>query len=174
MFRNIGFCSSKDKSFSWWWLGVKIGVVTALIVWWWLENKGKKYTQKAPAKEPRDEIQSIPLPTEDTPPGEAPLAEAVQAETPEPPATPPTEPDDLTKIEGIGPKINAALQEAGIRTYLQLADAKPAAIKQILSDAGIRIGFPDTWPEQAALAAKADWSALKALQSSLQGGRRAG
>ena len=45
-------------------------------------------------------------------------------------------------------------------------------IKKILKDAGIRIGYPDTWPEQAALAAKNDWDALTVFQGKLQGGRR--
>lgn len=167
MFRKIGFFSSENKNISWWWLGIKVGVVAALIIWWWLENKNKKIIQETASIEPRDDTQSIPLPEEETS-----QVDVLAEEMPESPAAPPTEPDDLTKIEGIGPKINATLQEAGIRTFLQLAASKPAVLKQILTDAGIRIGYPDTWPEQAALAAKADWTALEELQSSLQGGRR--
>ena len=40
-------------------------------------------------------------------------------------------PDDLTRIEGIGPKISAALQQAGIRTFGQLAALEPAALQQL-------------------------------------------
>ena len=167
MFRKISFFSSEDKKISWWWLGIKVGVVAALIIWWWLENKNKKIIQETASIEPREDTQSIPLPEEETS-----QVDVLTEEMPESPAALPTEPDDLTKIEGIGPKINATLQEAGIRTFLQLAASKPAVLKQVLTDAGIRIGYPDTWPEQAALAAKADWTALEELQSSLQGGRR--
>ena len=167
MFHKIPFFSSKDKGFSWWWLGVKVGVVTAVIIWWWLENRRQKSTPQTPGRALEEERLSIPLPVEDMDPGEPSQAAPV---APQAPVTP----DDLTKIEGIGPKINATLQQAGIRTYAQLAASKPAILKQILLDAGVRIGFPDTWPEQAVLAAKDDWDALATFKSSLKGGRRVG
>jgi len=141
--------------------------VVGLIVWWWLENRSKLFKKETTNKAVLDEIQSIPLPEESDIFGES---EAV--ESPEPLVEQPTVPDDLTKIEGIGPKINSTLQEAGIQTYIQLAASDPAELKQILTNAGIRIGYPDTWPEQAALAAKADWPALEEFQSGLKGGRR--
>ena len=169
MFRNIDLFSSEDKKFSWWWLGIKVGVVAGLIIWWWLENQNKKFMEESATQAPREKIQSIPLPMEP-----ASLDAIVVVETPESFSEHPTEPDDLTKIEGIGPKINSTLQEAGIHTFVHLAASDPAALKQILLDAGIRIGYPDTWPEQAALAAKADWTALEVFQSGLQGGRRVG
>ena len=173
MCRNIDIFSSKEKGFSWWWLGVKVGVVTALIIWWWLENQNKKFLLEESPEELYGNAKSIPLPEDDTPQGEGiPVAEALQVEMPAVPVVLPTEPDDLTIIEGIGPKINAALQESGIRTFSQLAASKRGVLHQILLDAGIRIGFPETWPEQAALAAKADWAALEGLQNGLQGGRR--
>ena len=172
MFRNIAIFSSREKSFSWWWLGIKVGVVTALVIWWWLENQKEQFLRETSSKGPQDDPQSIPLPEEEPDPGEEiPIAETTQAK---PSAPPPTELDDLTVIEGIGPKISATLEEAGIRTFAQLAASKPPVLKGILLDAGIRIAFPDTWPQQAALAAKADWTALEELQSSLQGGRRTG
>jgi predicted flap endonuclease-1-like 5' DNA nuclease len=65
--------------------------------------------------------------------------------------------DDLKKIEGIGPKIESVLQEAGIRTYAQLAVTGADRLKLILKDAGVRAA-PDTWPEQARLAAVGDWA----------------
>ena len=98
--------------------------------------------------------------------------EPIVSEPPAPSADQPAEQDDLTKIEGIGPKIYRTLQQAGIQTFQKLAASEPAVLKQILLDANIRIGFPETWPEQAGLAAKADWTGLKEFQSELQGGRR--
>ena len=81
--------------------------------------------------------------------------------------------DDLTKIEGIGPKINELLQNAGIRTFGDLAAAAPDAVKEILTAAGGNFSShdPGTWPQQAQLAADGNWDALKTLQDELQGGR---
>jgi len=59
------------------------------------------------------------------------------------------EPDDLTQISGIGPKISAILQDAGITNYAQLADADEDEIKKILSEAGLRMGDPESWIQQA-------------------------
>ncbi|NOZ50945.1 MAG: DUF4332 domain-containing protein [Chloroflexi bacterium] len=80
-------------------------------------------------------------------------------------------PDDLTRIEGIGPKISGILHEAGIHTFAQLATGDVATLQSTL-EGKVRIFFPDTWPEQAALAAKGDWDALAALQDTFKAGRR--
>jgi len=84
------------------------------------------------------------------------------------------EPDNLRRIEGIGPKIAGILNDNGIITFAQLADTSVIQLQQILTDAGLsRISKPDTWPEQAQLAAAGDWDDLDQLQDSLKGGRRA-
>ncbi len=82
------------------------------------------------------------------------------------------EPDDLKRIEGIGPKISQVLQQAGLTTYEQLAHTDVDELTRILKEAQVRIAAPDTWPEQASLAAAGDWEGLQALQDQLQGGRR--
>lgn len=93
-----------------------------------------------------------------------------------PPATgvAPVEPDDLTKIEGIGPKIAGLLTEGGIATFAQLAKADIERIREILVAAGsrYRMADPTTWPEQAQLAADGKWDELEKLQDILDGGRR--
>jgi large subunit ribosomal protein L21 len=83
-------------------------------------------------------------------------------------------PDDLVKIEGIGPKINDLLVKAGITTFAQLSVTSVEKIKEILKAGGNRFAShdPSTWAEQAALAAKGDWAAFKALTDSLDGGVR--
>ncbi len=87
--------------------------------------------------------------------------------------SPPPQPDNLKKIEGIGPKIERILHEAGILTFAQLAAAEVSHLEKVVrEDAGIRIAFPDTWPEQAKLAADGAWDALEKLQDDLKGGRR--
>jgi predicted flap endonuclease-1-like 5' DNA nuclease len=148
-------------------LGIKVGLIVGLIVWWWLENQDKNNTKNAASETAMNNHQSIPLPMD-----ESSSVEPIISAPPAPTADHPAGGDDLTKIEGIGPKINRTLQQAGILTFHQLAASEPLVLKQILLDANIRIGFPETWPEQAALAAKADWTGLKEFQSELQGGRR--
>ena len=77
---------------------------------------------------------------------------------------------DLTKIEGIGPKLASVLQEAGIVTYAQLAKADEGQLEQILEASDprlLRLARPASWPEQAALAAAGEWEALEALQGEL-------
>jgi hypothetical protein len=81
--------------------------------------------------------------------------------------------DDLTRIEGIGPKISGLLQEAGISTFAKLAEANVDFLREIISNAGLTaLSDPGSWPEQASLAAKGEWKRLEALQEELKGGRR--
>ena len=97
-----------------------------------------------------------------------------EVSTPAQEAAPP-KPDDLTKVEGIGPKISGLLRAAGISTFAQLAAADVSKIEQILADAGPRfkLADPTTWPNQAKLAAAGKWEELEALQDQLKGGRSA-
>jgi predicted flap endonuclease-1-like 5' DNA nuclease len=82
--------------------------------------------------------------------------------------------DDLTKIEGIGPKIAEILTTKGIATFADLSSAKSKDLKTILEAAGSRYQMhdPSTWTEQAKLAAKGDWEKLTKLQQNLKGGKR--
>ncbi|RME05835.1 MAG: DUF4332 domain-containing protein [Anaerolineae bacterium] len=80
--------------------------------------------------------------------------------------------DDLTRIEGIGPKTAAAFRAAGITTFAQLAASDTATLQEILDANDLRLGDPGTWVEQAKLAAQGDWEALERLQDELKGGRR--
>jgi predicted flap endonuclease-1-like 5' DNA nuclease len=82
--------------------------------------------------------------------------------------------DDLEVIEGIGPKIAELLRGNGIATFAQLADTPTARIQAILDEAGpqYRVANPGTWSEQADLAARNRWQALRALQDVLVAGVR--
>jgi predicted flap endonuclease-1-like 5' DNA nuclease len=80
--------------------------------------------------------------------------------------------DDLKRVEGIGPKISALLQAAGITAFSQLASTGVGELKAILMQADLRLADPGTWPEQARLAAAGDWDAFEALKDELKGGRR--
>lgn len=61
----------------------------------------------------------------------------------------PFEPDDLTKISGIGPKTASALQGAGIMRFSQLAELDDDTLQEILDRAGVRITVSEAWREQA-------------------------
>jgi predicted flap endonuclease-1-like 5' DNA nuclease len=102
----------------------------------------------------------------------APVAVAAAAQPTVAPAPVAVEPDDLTVVEGIGPKINSVLHAAGVLTFADLARADAGDLKKILVDAGLRLQNPASWPEQAALAAAGQWEELKALQGRLSAGRR--
>lgn len=88
------------------------------------------------------------------------------------PAAPSGKPDDLKKIEGIGPKISELMVAGGIPTFQALADANIDEVKAILEAAGprYRIANPTTWAQQAGLAAAGKWDELTSLQDRIKGG----
>ncbi len=79
--------------------------------------------------------------------------------------------DDLTKIEGIGPKIAEHLATAGITTFAQLTQASAAELKDFLVAGGFDSQDPTTWADQAQLAAVGEWDKLSQWQDQLNGGR---
>ena len=81
--------------------------------------------------------------------------------------------DDLTVVEGIGPKIAELLNAAGITTFAQLADAADETTQAILTEAGSRYNIHDaaTWNEQAALLRDGKMDEFKALADRLKGGK---
>lgn len=81
--------------------------------------------------------------------------------------------DDLKMVEGIGPKIEALLNEAGIFTWNDLATAALEKVQEVLDNAGsaYNIHNPATWAKQAELADAGQWEELEAYQDRLKGGR---
>lgn len=82
--------------------------------------------------------------------------------------------DDLTVVEGIGPKIQMLLNQYSIYTYRQLAETDVERLKEILGTAGPQLAMhdPGTWPSQANLAANDQWDTLKSVQGFLKGGKK--
>ncbi|UCE68493.1 MAG: 30S ribosomal protein S2 [Flavobacteriaceae bacterium] len=80
--------------------------------------------------------------------------------------------DDLTKIEGIGPKAAEALVNAGLSTYEALAGGDPEKIKELLTEASSRLAHldPTSWPKQAKMAAEGLWDDLSEWQEKAKGG----
>lgn len=80
--------------------------------------------------------------------------------------------DDLTKVEGIGPKSAEVLVKAGIDSFEKLSKTSVEKLKEIL-EAGQNLSHlvPETWAKQAELAAQGKWDELKKWQDELNGGR---
>ena len=61
--------------------------------------------------------------------------------------------DDLSLINGIGPKMAGILNENGINTFAQLANTDISTLKRILKEKNLAFTNPTSWAEQARLAA---------------------
>ncbi len=167
------------------WVAIIIVVVIiVLLLWWWLSRRPAapaatyqppRIQEKTEPLAPAPEVEPV------VPPAKAveapPLAPVTAARAPEPEAEPeppaaPLRPDDLTIVEGIGPKISGMLRAEGITTLAQLAATDVQRLRDIMLAANLRIADPTTWPQQAALAAAGKRDELKALQDTLRAGRR--
>ena len=80
--------------------------------------------------------------------------------------------DDLTKVEGIGPKAAEALAKVGVDTFEKLSKKSVEEIRTILVEASKTLAHldPQTWAQQARLAADGKWDELKKWQDELNGG----
>ncbi|MBQ1074376.1 hypothetical protein KBX06_14560 [Micromonospora sp. C31] len=103
-------------------------------------------------------------------PESTPVVPAPRGEVPAPAATDSDAPDDFRRIQGVGPKMAAALQAAGIRTYRQLAELDETALRETIRAAGLRAA-PSlaTWPQQAKVLAAAPQEAVAALPTPVGG-----
>lgn len=132
------------------WIWIIIFILALVLVWWLLSRAADL------AKEESEELTKNILKEE----SEKAAEDAVQ------------EPDDLTRIEGIGPKINQILHGAGIHTYTQLSISDPDSLKSLMDESSLPFADPTSWPEQAKLASEGNWAELDDLQEKLKGGRR--
>jgi predicted flap endonuclease-1-like 5' DNA nuclease len=169
-----------------WLLLILIIILFFVLLWRWLGlSKGGEH-----ASFPADASELKPKDTSQTHPSSEKVAqratpvEPVSFSAPEPASEPvagtatpqpvtAARPDDLTRIEGIGPKIAGVLQDAGVQTFAQLAAIDAATLEATLKSADLRLADPTSWPEQAKLAAAGKMDELKTLQDSLKGGRHA-
>ncbi|MCX8210418.1 MAG: helix-hairpin-helix domain-containing protein [Lewinella sp.] len=80
--------------------------------------------------------------------------------------------DNFQIIEGVGPKVNALLLNAGYKTWSELAVTDSGDIRKHLDEAGKRFGLcdPTSWPHQAKLADAGDWDELIRYQKFTDGG----
>ena len=85
--------------------------------------------------------------------------------TPEPPATAaPSGADDLARIKGLGPKLQALLPTLGITTFAQIAALTEADLAELDGKLGAFAGRParDGWVEQAGYLAAGDVAGFEA------------
>jgi len=80
--------------------------------------------------------------------------------------------DDLTLIEGIGPKIKELLYSNNIKSFEKLSRTNTLYLQNMLDEAGnsFNMANPKTWPEQARLAYESRWEELDEYQNELYGG----
>jgi large subunit ribosomal protein L27 len=132
----------------------------------------------APSAEPKLKKAADDVPAKAAPVAEAPAAEPASEATmvvetaPKSRAKKAKTGDDLTIIEGIGPKMAAALVAAGIDTFAKLADSSEDELRAAVEAAGMNFApsIP-TWAKQAKFAADGDLEGMKAYQDKLVGGR---
>lgn len=142
---NQLFAAKRKRGFRLWiWF-----LIIGLLIWWWL-NQTEEEAQK--------------------PSYVAPSLKKKPAERPSEIASKP-KPDDLTLIEGIGPKIKDLLHEKGITTFAQLAASDVTRLRDLLRESRLYMVDPSSWPRQARLAADRHWDSLEALKSELKAGR---
>jgi predicted flap endonuclease-1-like 5' DNA nuclease len=80
--------------------------------------------------------------------------------------------DNFEIIEGIGPKINDVMHNAGVHTFAALAAMDIPSIAKILDAAGpnFKLANPETWALQSGMCAAGHWEKLKVLQDELIAG----
>lgn len=170
LFSSFGYCF-------WWFLA-------GILVGWLLTKCISKCCRKPAVSEPPKSPATEPAKLAEKPPAKpaAKVAPAAKAATPAATAIDLAaakkagftikNANDLTVIEGIGPKINALFHDNGIKTFAQLAAAAVPQMRAILDKGGarFRIANPSTWAQQAALAAENKWPELKKLQDKLSAG----
>ncbi len=110
----------------------------------------------APPPSPSEPAAPPPAPAEMPAPEPAPTP--VPEPEPAPPAAEPAGADDLSRIKGLGPKLQALLPQLGITTFAQIAALTDADLTDLDTKLGPFAGRPakDSWVEQAKLLAAGD------------------
>ena len=132
----------------------------------------------APSPAPPPEIEPTPVP----PPAPEPQPEIVPSPEPQPEIVPSVEPipapspptaapagevlvaDDLSRIKGLGPKLQKLLPTLGLSTYAQIAALSEADLAELDGKLGAFAGRPakDNWVEQARYLAAGDTAGFEA------------
>ncbi|MER7560451.1 hypothetical protein ABTZ46_26140 [Nocardioides sp. NPDC126508] len=138
--------------------------------------------EPAPDPEPEPEADPEPEPEADPEPEPEPATQAETAEAAvvaeaesvarEAAEQEEPEPQDLKRIEGIGPKIDAALKAQGYATYAGVAAATEDELRAAIKAEGVRFApSASSWARQAQFLADGDEDGLKEFQDYLVGGQ---
>ena len=81
--------------------------------------------------------------------------------------------DDLTIVEGIGPKIQELFHNYNVNSWKELGEISVSRCQEILNTGGERYSVhnPGTWPRQATMANNGEWQTLKDWQDILDHGK---
>lgn len=81
--------------------------------------------------------------------------------------------DDLTIVEGIGPKIQELFHNHDVKTWKALSECSVDKCQTVLDSGGERfkVHKPKTWSEQAKMAYQGRWAELLKWQDELDGGK---
>ena len=81
--------------------------------------------------------------------------------------------DNLTVVEGIGPKIQELFHNNGVKTWKALSECSIEKCQEVLKSGGDRFKMhkPGTWPKQSKLAYEGKWEELLNWQDQLDGGK---
>lgn len=81
--------------------------------------------------------------------------------------------DDLTLVEGIGPKIRSLFHNYDIKTWKDLAETSVAKCQEVLDSGGDRykVHDPASWPMQAKMASEGKWKELGKWQDEHKHGK---
>ncbi|MBT3390887.1 MAG: DUF4332 domain-containing protein [Chloroflexi bacterium] len=125
---------ARRKKWLWMWLGLELGALIGWLLWWWLKEQ--------PRAEPgKPTSQLILFPDENIPPP-PPRRKKIHAPAPIS--------DDLTQINGIGPKYAQILMDAGVMSFHQLAATPLEELQTIFRAAIGRTPNVAPWIEHAA------------------------
>ncbi len=167
-----------------WWLLVIALLIGIAVAWWiFVANRKTRVISTRPdvldeGAAPAQRNQAlIDAPVMARAPAAAPAAAAPPLPTPTPAPTPaqatapvaPAAADDLTRIKGLGPKLNKLLGEQGITSFVQIAAWSEADIDRIDAQLGTFAGRirRDAFVEQAKLLAAGDVAAFQGKFGSL-------
>lgn len=125
-----------------------------------------------PAPVPQPEIEPVPQPQPEIEPAPQPQPEIVPSVEPIPAPAPPTAApegdvllaDDLSRIKGLGPKLQKLLPTLGLSTFAQIAALTEADLAELDTKLGAFAGRPakDNWVEQAKYLASGDTAGFEA------------
>ena len=158
---------------SFWFLILLAGAIGFLTGWWiWYREAADRDAALAegttapiipPAPPEPEPIVEAPEPEPEPEP------EVVAEQPPEPVAASPFlaspngDPDDLTKIKGVGPKLNDLLHSLGVYHFSQIAQWSEAQIAEVDGELGTFRGriVRDRWVDQARYLAAGDFAGFE-------------